>query len=78
MLCRLYDCDPPAVQRCGTLARMEFLQVKALSEAGQLVLRYNQQMGVKHLDSWSGLFIHPFFRTSSINHSVNACTFKIV
>ena len=29
-------------------------QVKALPAPGDLVLRYNQRMGAKHLDPWTG------------------------
>ena len=42
MLCRLYDCDPPAVAETWHIGSYG---VNALTEAGKLVLRYNQRMG---------------------------------
>ena len=50
MLCRLYDCNPPAVAEMWHIGSYGVFQVNALSEAGEVVLRYNQCMGVKHLD----------------------------
>lgn len=57
MLCRLFDCDPPAVAEMWHIGSYGVFQVKALPEVGELVLRYNQRMGAKHLDPWSGPFI---------------------
>ena len=48
MLCRLYA----AVAEMWHIGSDGvFSQVNALPEAGELVLRYNQRMGAKHLDS---------------------------
>jgi len=49
-LCRLYDCDPPAVAEMWHIGSYGVFQVKALPDSGKIVLRFNQRMGAKHLD----------------------------
>jgi hypothetical protein len=53
-------------------------QIKSLTEAGELVPRYNQRIGAKYLDPWSG----PFFVEAGVGRSMvkslNLDTKKVV
>ena len=69
MLCQLYDCDPPAVAEMWHIGSYGFFQAKALPEAGELVLRYNQRMSAKHLDPCSG----PFVVRAQVGRSMIKC-----
>jgi hypothetical protein len=64
MMCRLYECEPPAVAELWRSGSHGVFQVKRLPQRGELVLRYVQRKGPKSADTWEG----PLTCKSSILH----------
>ena len=57
MLCRLYDCEPPDVAEMWHVGSYGVFLFKLLPGPGELVLHYNQRMGAKTKDPWSGPYL---------------------
>ena len=78
MMCRLYECEPPAVAemwRCGAFG---VHQIKKLPDKGELVLRYVQRKGPKSADCWEGPMLVQDHQGASMVRCLNLETRRTV
>jgi len=57
MMCRLHECEPPAVAELWRSGYYGVFQVKRLPQRGQLVLHYVQRKSPRSADTWEGPLI---------------------